>query len=388
MFFHNFKYTFKILFKNKSLIFWTFAFPIILGTLFYFAFSDIEKKEQFDRIQIAIIENEHPNEIWNQALKELSEEGENQILQLKYTNIEQAKKLLEEEKISGILILDSEQKLIVKKNGINETILKFAIEEIKQTETMLKNIIHSITYESQIQDTKNSINTTIQKILQMKTESMNNIKDVSVNNMSYTMIEYYTLIAMTCLYGGLLSMIAIQKNLANMGSVGKRSATSPTTKKTMILSSLLASYLIQLIGIILLFLYTIFVLNVDYGNHFSFVVLLTLVGCFAGLSLGIFLASTLKSSENSKTGILLAITMFGCFLSGMMGITMKYVVDKNIPFINRINPANLITDGFYALYYYDTQTRFYHNVIGLLLISCFLIFISILFLRRQTYDNL
>lgn len=55
MFLHNFKYTFKTLFKNKSLIFWTFAFPIILGTLFHMAFSDIESSEKLHTIKIAII---------------------------------------------------------------------------------------------------------------------------------------------------------------------------------------------------------------------------------------------------------------------------------------------------------------------------------------------
>ena len=34
MFIHNFKYSLKTLFRNKALIFWTFAFPIILGTFF------------------------------------------------------------------------------------------------------------------------------------------------------------------------------------------------------------------------------------------------------------------------------------------------------------------------------------------------------------------
>lgn len=387
MFFHNLKYTFKIIFKSKSLIFWTFAFPIILGTMFSFAFSDIEKKEQFEIIDIAVVNNPlKENEIWNTFLKELSKENENQILNIQYTDLKQATEWLEQEKISGILNLDSEEVLIVKKNGINETILKFAMEEMKQTETLLKTIIESPEEKQMLfQQNRNKLFENIEKIRQ---ETTNSIKDISTNNMSYTMIEYYTLIAMTCLYGGLLGMIALQKNLANMGSVGKRSSISPTTKKTMILSSMVASYIIQIIGISLLFFYTIFILQVDYGNHFFLVILLTIIGCLTGLALGIFLASALKASENTKTGILLAVTMFFCFLSGMMGITMKYVVDKNIPFLNQINPANLITDGFYALYYYDTTERFYKNVVSLILITILLIGTSIIFLRRQTYDNL
>ena len=43
MFINNFKYSFKVLIRNKGLIFWTFAFPIILGIFFNMAFSNIEK---------------------------------------------------------------------------------------------------------------------------------------------------------------------------------------------------------------------------------------------------------------------------------------------------------------------------------------------------------
>ena len=59
MFFHNFKYTLKTLFRNKALIFWTFAFPIILGTLFKLAFSNIENKEKLDIIDIAIVDDQN-----------------------------------------------------------------------------------------------------------------------------------------------------------------------------------------------------------------------------------------------------------------------------------------------------------------------------------------
>lgn len=80
--------------------------------------------------------------------------------------------------------------------------------------------------------------------------------------------------------------------------------------------------------------------------------------------------------------------MVGCFLSGMMGITMKYIIDKNVPFLNKINPASMITDGFYSLYYYDTLNRYYFNVISLLIFSAFMIFISYRGLRRQKYDSI
>ena len=58
MFWHNFKYTRKILFRNKILLFWTFIFPIILGLFFNMAFSDIESSEKFEVFDIAIVNND------------------------------------------------------------------------------------------------------------------------------------------------------------------------------------------------------------------------------------------------------------------------------------------------------------------------------------------
>ena len=202
------------------------------------------------------------------------------------------------------------------------------------------------------------------------------------------MIEYYTLLAMACLYGAIISMFITNKKLANMSSAGKRTSISPAHKRTLLLGSFLASYLVQLLGIIILYLYTIFVIKVDYGNNIFLVFLLLMTGSFAGLSLGIAIATVLKSNENAKMGILISLTMFFSFLSGMMGITMKYVIDSNIPLLNKINPAAMITDGFYSLYYYDTLDRFYFNIISFLLFSVILLFISYQGLRREKYDSI
>ena len=200
------------------------------------------------------------------------------------------------------------------------------------------------------------------------------------------MIEYYTLIAMSALYGGVISMYIINLKLANMGSVGKRTAVAAIKKGTLIISSLLASYLVQLVEIALIFIFTVFVLHVDYGNEIGFVILTSLVGSLAGLALGVLVATLFKTNENAKIGILIAITMLGCFLSGMMGITMKYIVDTYAPFVNMINPASLITDAFYALYYYGVNNRFIQDILSLIIISALMIILSWRGLRRQKYD--
>lgn len=393
MFFHNFKYSLKTLLRNKGLIFWTFAFPIILGSLFNLAFSDIENKETLDIIDIAIVNNEEfkTDTYFTESFKVLSKKKDpNQLFDTKYTDLSTAKTLLKENKITGYLLFENNDvKITVNDKGYHETILRFVVDELSSQKEMLETITTkevadsyksgnlNVNYEKIYQDTLNLINNT--------TPKLNNISN---SNLSYTMIEYYTLLAMACLYGALIAMFVTNKKIANISSAGKRTSVSPANKKTLLLGSFLASYLVQLLGILILYLYTIFVIKVDYGSNTFLVFLLLMAGSLAGLTLGIAISTILKSNENTKTGILISLTMLASFLSGMMGITMKYIIDTNIPILNKINPAAMITDGFYSLYYYSTLDRFYFNIISLLIFSVIMLFISYQGLRRDKYDSI
>lgn len=392
MFIHNLKYSLKTLIKNKSLIFWTFAFPLILGTFFNLAFSDIESNEKLDIIDIAIVNNENFNN--NLALKKsfqvLSDaNSEEQIFNTQYVTLEEAKNLLENGDITGYLIMEEEPTVVVASSGINETVFQEVTSEIVENNKLIENLAEE-EIKSELAASNYNINyeEIVNRAIEKVTNYKSNIKDISNSNLSYTMIEYYTLIAMTCLYGGILGMTSINKTLANQSSTGKRVSVAPTKKIITITSSALAAFIVELIGVALLFLYTIFVLHVDYGTNLPLIILLSVVGTFAGLSLGIAVSCLFKTNEDTKTGIIIAFTMFCCFFSGMMGVTMKYVIDKNVPIINKLNPANMITDGFYSLYYYTTLDRFYFNLISLILFSFICLALSVYSLRRQQYDSI
>lgn len=393
MFIHNFKYSLKTLFRNKMLIFWTFAFPIIMATLFNLAFSNISNSEKFDVIDIAIVQNEdfENNEAYKTVFKELSDESnEDRMFNTKYVSEEEADKLLKDDKIVGYMKLEGDTpKVTFVQNGINQTIFKYVVEEIAQKSNMITNIVgQEAAKEAMIGNQNVDMNAIIQKAYQIAQEQNVELKNVSNKNLDYMMIEFYTLIAMTCLYGGAFGMIAVDQNLANMSNKGKRISASPMKKGKLLVSSLLAGYCAQLLGVALLFVYTIFALKVNYGDNIGLIILLAMVGSFAGLSVGVAIASLVKASENAKTGILIAFTMLWCFLCGMMGVTLKYVIDKNVPIVNLINPANMITDGYYSLYYYDTLNRYFFNIGSLLIFAFVLIAISIFSLRRQKYDSI
>ena len=387
MFYHNFKYSLKILLKNKSLIFWTFAFPILLGTLFNMAFSNTEKSEKLSIIDIAIINSDEfdNNKIFKETMQTLSDDNnKNKIFNITYTDISKAKKMLLNEEITGYLKFNENNiDIIVNSSGINETILRSIVDEIEREKEVINTLVKKETEKGNIDYTA-----IYNKIALLLNNSNATLKDISNKNLSYTMIEYYTLVAMAVLYGALISMNVVNYKLANMNSVGKRTAVSKVGKGKLLLGSLLASYIVQMLSLLILLVYTIFVLKVDYGSDIMHVILLIAIGSLASLTLGLGVSTMLKTNENAKTGILIAITMLWSTLSGMMGITTKYVIDKNIPILNILNPANMITDAFYSLYYYDTLNRFYSNIISLLVFSLIMIIISYESLRRQKYDSI
>lgn len=391
MFIHNLKYTIKTLFKNKVLIFWTFAFPIVLGLFFNMAFSNIEKNEKLQVFDIAVVNNNafQKEKIYQDALKKL-EHGKDKLFNIKYVSQKKANKLLNNSDIKGYIIFkNNKPEVVIKENGTYQTIIKFVITEINQNKIMIENLSKK-EVEDEIAngnvsiDQEKIVDNILNKIKSEKVE----FKNISNSNLSYMQIEYYTLIAMACMYGGMLGLTAINNSLANMSSKGKRISVSPNKKSVIVLSSAIGSYIVSLVGLVLLLVFLKLILKVDFGNNAFLVILLSLVGNLAGISLGVLIASIFRVSEGAKTGITIAITMFLSVLSGMMGVTLKYVIDKNIPVVNLINPNNLITDGFYSLYYYDTLSRYFRDISYLLIFIIICLTISFISLRREKYDSI
>ena len=58
--FHLIKYSVIRKVKNFSMLFWPCMFPLILGTLFYFAFGNISESD-FETVQAAFVE-ENPGD--------------------------------------------------------------------------------------------------------------------------------------------------------------------------------------------------------------------------------------------------------------------------------------------------------------------------------------
>ncbi len=379
MFKHIFINRLKVLLRTKSAIFWTLVFPIILATFFNLAFGNIAEEEKFEPFNIAIIQNEnYEKEVNFKAVVEtLSADSDDKMFNVQYvSNKEQANKLLDDNEIKGYLEVDLQNKIgiTVKENGAVQTILKSVVDNYYQTYSMIENIAQ--------------INPQVLTSDFMSEFDNNNFEDKSSKNMNYVVVYFYTLIGMTCLYGGSFGINAINEVEANLSKRAARLSVAPIHKLKTLIASLLAGFIIQYAEVLILLAYLMFALGIDFGNQTSYIILLTLFGSLAGITMGMLIGACNRKSENTKTGILISYTMVCSFLAGMMILDMKYIIAKNAPILAKINPVAMITDGLYSLYYYDTLERYFFNIVSLIIFSVVMVLASYYFIRRKKYDSI
>ena len=81
MFLHVFKYRLKALFHQKDEFFWNLIFPLILGTCFFAAFSNITKSaETFNTIPVAVVLEDSTKETYFKEMMDgLSESVDGEV---------------------------------------------------------------------------------------------------------------------------------------------------------------------------------------------------------------------------------------------------------------------------------------------------------------------
>lgn len=384
MFLHNYLYRLKCIVRDKQTIFWTFLFPILLATLFNMALSNISSAENFSEIKIGIINNDEykKNIDFIKAIDSVSSSnnssGESNLFDITYTSKDEMDKLLEDSKIEGYIYFDNGIELIVNKSGINQSIIKGFLDDFKQTTSTMATII------------SNNPAAVQNGLLNSISNRTDYLKEVAANKSAPNTIvnHFYTLIAMACLYGsfcGLKEVTAIQANLSPQGA---RVNVAPTHKLKLFLASIFAATTVQLAEIFILLGYLILILKVNFGNQLGYIALTCVIGTITGVTFGTCIASIIKKGEGLKIAILIGVTMLMSFLSGMMDVKMKYIVSTNVPILGYLNPANLITDSFYSLYYYSTHTQFFTDITLLCGFAAVFSIITYLVLRRQKYANL
>ncbi len=345
----NCLYQGKNMYRDMSFLFWSLIYPIIMAIFFYTAFNGI-LNIQLENINVGI-SNNNPIEF---ILDEI------EFINIEKVNYEDINTKLESEEIDGYV--DNDLNLLVSKSGINQTVIKEVLDQIKQMGKLnvpMERFDFSANYISSRNQKADSI-----------------------------IVIFYSLIAMVSTYGvfpGISTVSLIQANLTN---VGKRINMTPLRKTEFLLAGVIVALILNIFSNVLLLIFIKYILKINLFSEFKYSALFILLGNIFGVALGAFIGASNKQSANVKVIISIAITLFLSFLSGMMSPEIKVMIDNKIPILGRINPIAIITNNLYKINILGI-TQGIREGIFVLSISCLiLISISYIFLRRKTYDSI
>lgn len=374
-----FVYKIKMIFRSPAAMFWAILFPVILGALFYFMFGNIGNVEQFSQVPVGIVE-EQENDIFMEMMESVEiEDGVPMFEIKKYGSMSEAETALEKEIIQGIvLVKEQDFEMVVKESSIYSSLLKTFLDQYKQNMTLIEDV--AVEHPEKVANL----------VMNLYQENSIGIKEISLKGQDknpYTQY-FYALLAMACL---IASSVGVQNGLevqADLSPLGARRNVAPTKKMQQVLVDFVATlfiYCIMMTGVLAVI---VFVYKQDFGSNAGLILLGTWVGSFTGLAAGTMLSVILKGSRAMKEGMAVGFFLTSSFLGGLQWGDITYILEKNWPVVNRVNPATLMVNAFKSLAVFGDYQQYVVNLVTLLAIGVLFLVFSIMKLRRTRYASL
>lgn len=370
------RYSFKTKIKEKSLIFWSLLFSIALATAMYFSIGHIGEAD-FETVRAAAVCDGDNRE--NAFLTYIDAvEEESGIVDVSVVSEDEAMELLEEMKIAGIFYAGEEApSLTVAGSGFEESLLQMLLTGYTEGAQTLSDAaqMHPEGTAAALQAMEDYGDVTEEVSLGGRT----------TNPLSQI---FYALIGMACMFGCFIGLRSVNELQADLSALAARRCVSPVHRMKWIVSELVVSFGIHLANMLVLLVYMKYILRLEFTSSYVEMIPVLFVGGMTGVVMGMFITCAVKSGEGVKIGIMVGVSLAMSFCAGLMEPTVKNVIDKNVPFINRINPAALISDALYCLNVYDAPGRYVQDMAVLGAICVVLAGAAFLIVRRERYDSI
>jgi len=370
----QFKYNFLSLLRSRVYLFWTLAFPIVLGTLFFFAFGNNSLEFDFEPIPITIVQQDDSGAAFVNMLNELSQ-GDNPLINIiEAVHLQEAETLLANGVIDGFFILSDEIELIVLNSNnfvsqLNRSILLTMTNEFSRTYEVIENISEENP-------------TMIFEILEQMRSGIEINRGTPRLEVDTNIYHFYALLAMVAFMGSQLGTRVGMMLKTGETTLAARLFVAPTRKIKVVINSFLASLVVHMILIAIVLFFLIFVLGINFGNQLHFTLLTCLMGSLAGISFGMLIAIVVKGKEGFKDGVATAISFVFYATGGLFSSQLRLIARRAIPVIDYINPISLISDAFTSSILFDTYDVYIRTIVTLFVMTIGFLIISAVALRR------
>ena len=388
-----FKGALTVLTRKRELFVWSLAFPIILSTMFMFMFSNLDSSTAFDPVPTGVVADAaYKGSAFADVVDELGASGDDQLLAVHaFATADEAREALSAGDVLGIVSVDAEGTplLVVtpSSGGVGvEQIGRTVLGTVVDTYVRNADLVAGIAADNPLAlADPNRVEEALSR--GSVTEQVSLTHAAPTESVRY----YYALLGMAALFCGQVGMLAICETQPNLSALGARRALGATSRGKTLAATLAASWLVSFACLIVAFLYMRFAVGIDFSGREGLCVAAIAAAALLSTALGTLLGSLPKVGLGVKTGLLTALTCFLSLFAGLYGEPCMALADsiaRSFPALASINPAKVITDVFYSLYYYDSLVPFAQKIGILLAMTAALFAVSALFIRRQRYASL
>ena len=198
---------------------------------------------------------------------------------------------------------------------------------------------------------------------------------------------FYATFAMGCLFACLGAVNLTDKLMPGRTPLSGRLNICGTSKLKMVISQMSVNLLVVFAAQMGAYFY-MRLIGIELTDDILAVAGILLAGASFGISLGVLIGAIPRLGEGSKVGIGVGVTMLISFLADLCTTGIKDSIERNMPIINRISPAALISDSFMTIYVYDDYDRYFRNLITLVAMAVVITTIAIFILSRSRANKM
>ena len=406
----------KLHLREKTQLFWLFAFPIILATMFNGMFGNIAESFELHTLDVVVVEDtawktsygaqtlidglssDSSTSDANGYTKVDSDGGSKLVNATKVGSAAQAERLLADGTVQGMLqVVDGRLKLSVSQSTQSSASDVMASSSgLNISLTVLGNIVDLYNRNTDVvtEIAKNNPTALMDSAVTGSIGSANGYtKEIQLTNFkpSGTARYYYALLGMAALMAMSFAINAVTMTQANLSALSIRRSVSPLPKLRQLLAGFLSSWLCSFLSLTVAMLYIRFGCRISLGGREWAAVGACLVASFAASAFGTLLGALPKIPTGAKHGLCTALACILSLFSGLYGqfaMQLSDQIAQHAPVLSLINPAQQITNLFYDILYYDNFKPFFTTAGILAAMSLVCLAVATVLLRRQRYEYL
>ena len=350
--------------RRPGMLVWVFAFPVILCTIFLFMFSGFSTDGVPDPVPVVVVTDSNwRGSSFSQVVDALSGRSADEALLdvTEAASADEARGVVEEGQAVGYLVVDAAgtPSLALAQDAAggafeaDRSILDAVTSSYVRNEALVKAIAQkdpSVLSDPVALTRALGLSSGIERVR------------LTHGTPDETVRYYYALLGMAALMAAQSAAIAVTQLQPGEGGLGARLCASGTGRMRMLLGALLGSWAVSMLGLSLAFAFMRLVARIDFSGRDALCLLglatSSLLATAIGAAIG---AAPLRGGAKSRAGMVTALSCLASLFAGLYGEGAMQLSDSLAqawPPSAWVNPARLITDQFYALYYYDSLAPF------------------------------